>query len=480
MNAPALGVSGANMAYPLPVNVEAEQAVLGAILMNNDAYARVSPFLDPMHFTEPFHRTAYEVIGKLIDDGTAATPVTLKTYLGEHELVPGGITVPQYLARLAVEATTVINCETYGQMIVDIYARREMMTLASDLQSVAANIPPGSKPSELIDHVSEQLHTLREHTNYRDDTVTNLATMGELLERAYLVRSGEQVVGMKSGLVDLDYRLGGGLQEGRLYVVAGRPGAGKTVLAIAMAHGLMMNGTGVGIFSLEIDRRETMARFAACEMARKTPTDYRDILLGSDLSDAQIEAMRDVADVLRPLPFEVDTTPGLTMAQIEAKTKRMAARMERKGQRLGVVIIDYLQLLKLTSRYEGNMVAELGEAVMMAKNMAKRLGVAVILLSQLNRSVESRENKRPSMADLRGSGNIEEHADVVALLHRPAYYDRNDPTCQMGGDNYHAAQDRLFDLNVIVDKNRLGEPGTTVLYCNVGRCSVQNHARSQQ
>jgi replicative DNA helicase len=292
-----------------PVNIAAEQAVLGAILMNNEAFGRVSRFLEARHFCEDLHRRIYEVAGKLIEDGKVASPVTLKTFLGDHDL--GGITVTQYLARLCSEAVTVLNCGDYAATLVDLFCQREIMMVAEDMSSLAACLPVGIRPSAVIDEISERLHKLREETATDEVSVSVADTMDELIERAVAASEGRHVPGMLTGLTDVDRTIGGGLRPGRLVVLAGRPGAGKTVLLTAIARRAAQKGAGVAIFSLEIDRDENLARMAANALAHKNHApDYRDILTQA-LDAGQIEDLRVARDWLAKLPLELDCTGGI-------------------------------------------------------------------------------------------------------------------------------------------------------------------------
>jgi replicative DNA helicase len=461
----------------LPVNIEAEQAFLGAALVNNDVLALVSGFLEPRHFSEALHARIYSIMLELAGNGQRATVVTVKTFLAEV-ILPHNVTVQAYLARLSAEATTIINAPDYAGVIVDLWQRREIIRLAQDAAEAARCAEISSGPVDILDDLDASLIDLR--NSGRQSSVERSTLAGgadDLLADIETVRRGDAPPVPTSGFADINRAIGGGLRPGRLVVVAGRPGMGKSVLMCAMARRAARKGFGVDIYSLEIDRRELTARLMANALAPSVdPIDYRDLLIGN-VGDAILPRLRELRDQFAELPMSIDATPGLKISQIESRAKRTAMRLERAGKRLDVVFIDYLGLVGASERYKGRKVDEMGEVVLGAKNMAKRLGVCVVMLAQLNRGVESRDCKRPLMSDLRDSGNIEEHADAVGLLYRPAYYDAKDPRMTRDADFMVAAAERHSVLEVIFDKNRLGPTGKVVLYCDVARSFVDNGER---
>lgn len=462
-----------------PANVEAEQAVLGAVMVNNDAWQAIGASLKAEHFTEEIHRRIWEVSSKLIGEGRLATPTTLRTFLGEHDL--GGITVPAYLARLAGEATTIINAKDYARLIVELAARRSVIAAAQEVVEVAQDAPVDHPVQRIIEDGIGSLRAIADlYTEPGHDESVD-TTFGQLIEAAQDRLTGNAVAVPSTGFVDIDRTLAGGLLPGRLIVLAGRPGMGKTVVMAAIARRAASKGAGVGVFSLEIDRKELTARLVANALASSEhPMDYRDILNGA-LSEETIERLCHTRERMRGLPLEVCEQAGLTMAQIETRALQMNRRLMRRGRKLDVLMIDYLQLVQVTDRYRGELVQELGEVALAAKNLSKRLGVCVVLLSQLNREVERRDNKRPVMSDLRGSGNIEEHSDAVGLLFRPEYYDNNDPKVIAYDDVACAtAAGRRNLLEIHWAKNRLGPTDITLLFCDVARSQIDNHSRTRE
>ncbi len=409
-----------------PHNVEAEQALLGAILVNNDAFDRVSDFLRPEHFAEEIHRRIFEVASALVRGGKIATPITLKTFLGDHDL--GGITVPHYLARLAAEATTIINAADYGRMIYDLAVRRGLITIGEEIVNVAFDAPVDHSPREQIEAAERHLYAIAETGRTEggfQSFSTALTTAIDVAAKAY-ERDGK-LSGISTGMVDLDKSLGG-LQKSDLVVLAGRPAMGKTALAtniafnIARAHRAetrpdgsleTVNGGIVGFFSLEMSAEQLATRIIAEQSG--VPS-YK--IRRGDVTDDDFHRVTEAARQMQHVPFFIDQTGGISIAQLTARARRL-----KRQRGLDVLVIDYLQLLS-GSRSGGqtNRVQELTEITTGLKALAKELAVPVIALSQLSRQVENRDDKRPQLSDLRESGSIEQDADVVMFVYREEYY----------------------------------------------------------
>lgn len=467
-------------AQPLPHNIEAEQALLGAILINNEAYGVVCGLVDPGDFYEPVHVEIFRVIGATIAEGKLATPVTLKSSLPNADIA--GVPLHQYLARLCAEATTIINARDYGVLIRDLAMARGIIAAADQLRDLAAS---RDTPAEAIAAALAEIDDMRCGERGAHGESGSIADMvRRFLTDAEAARAGgrDEVV-MSTGLTDLDRALKGGYRSGRLIVGAGRPGMGKTALALSSTRrGVRVSQRadppcGAAFFSLEIDRNEILARMTADELFHaRAPLAYGDIV-ANNLRDEEWARVRRASEGLNELPIYIDARGGIGMVEIAAKARVVAGRFAKQGVRLGLVVIDYLGLIRKTDRYRGKRVHEIGEIALGAKQLAKELSTCVLLLQQLNRDVEktSNDNKRPTMANLRDSGEVEEHADVVALFYRPAYYDQRDPRRDAGDlDFTHAAEARRNDLDVILDKNRLGPTVTVRLFCSMPSSSVDN------
>ncbi|WP_441235586.1 replicative DNA helicase [Bradyrhizobium sp. 930_D9_N1_4] len=409
-----------------PHNIEAEQSLLGAILVNNDAFYRVSDFLEPKHYFEPLHQTIYETASSLIRMGKIATPVTLKTFLPADTDV-GGMTIGQYLARLAAEATTIINAQDYGRTVYDLALRRDLIGIGEDMVNVAYDAPVDFAPRAQIEDAERRLYELAESGRYDggfQKFSQALAIAVDLAAKAFQ-RDG-RLSGISTGMRDLDTKMGG-LQHSDLIIVAGRPGMGKTSLATNIAYNVAQayvpelqadgtmkaaNGGVIGFFSCEMSADQLATRI----VAERTGIPSSHIRRGG-ISEGDFEKIREVSIELQSLPFYVDATGGLSIAQLMARARRLK---RQKG--LDLLVIDYIQLLSGSGKRSDNRVQEITEITTSLKALAKELNVPVIALSQLSRQVESRDDKRPQLSDLRESGSIEQDADVVLFVYREEYY----------------------------------------------------------
>jgi replicative DNA helicase len=454
-----------------PHNIEAEQSLLGAILVNNDAFYRVSDFLEPKHFFEPIHQTIFETASSLIRMGKVATPVTLKTFLpADTDL--GGVTIGQYLARLAAEATTIINAQDYGRTIYELSLRRDLIRIGEDMVNVAFDAPVDFAPRNQIEDAERRLYELAESGRYDGgfQKFSQALTVAVDMAAKAFQRDGK-LSGIATGLRDLDTKMGG-LQPSDLIIVAGRPGMGKTSLATNIAYNVAkahraeiqadgtqksVNGGIVGFFSCEMSAEQLATRI----IAERTGIPSSSIRRGG-ISENDFEKIRDYSIELQSLPFYVDETGGLSIAQLAARARRL-----KRQRGLDLIVVDYIQLLQGSNKRSDNRVQEVTEITTSLKALAKELNVPIIALSQLSRQVESRDDKRPQLSDLRESGSIEQDADVVMFVFREEYYlAMKQPT--PGTEDHikwQADMERVSGrAEVIIGKQRHGPTGSVELH----------------
>ena len=394
-----------------PHNIDAEQALLGAILVNNDAYDRVSDFLRPEHFSEELHRRIYGVCSQLIRAGKLATVVTLKTFL-EPEIkdiqLPAGVTAQAYLARLAAEATTIINAEDYGRTVHDLAMRRELIVIGEDVVNTAYDSPIDSSPRQQIEEAERKLYAVAETGRYDGgfQRFSDALTVAIDMANSAYMRDGH-LSGMATGLIDLDEKMGG-LQKSDLIIVAGRPGMGKTALATNIAFNIAkayqfevepdgshktINGGIVGFFSLEMSAEQLATRVIAEQSG--VPS-YK--IRRGDINEDDFHRITDAAREMQSIPFFIDQSGGISIAQLTARARRL-----KRQRGLDLLVVDYLQLLAGSRARSENRVQELTEITTGLKALAKELNVPIMALSQLSRQVENRDDKRPQLSDLRES-----------------------------------------------------------------------------
>ena len=453
-----------------PHNIEVEQALLGAILVNNDAFYRVSDFLKPEHFFEPIHRETYKVASDMIRAAKTANPVTIKTFLPAEDKI-GDMTIGQYLARLAAEATTIINAEDYGRSIYDLATRRNLITIGEDMVNIAFDAPVDTSPIVQIEDAERRLFELAE-TGSSDAGFHNFGqAMNVALDMAAAAyqRDGG-LSGIATKIQSLDSRMGG-LQPSDLVIVAGRPGMGKTSLATNIAFNIAhdyesdvaadgtqsaLEGGVVGFFSLEMSAEQLATRIVS-EQAEISSSKIR----RGEITEADFSKLTICASEMQKIPLYIDETGGISIAQLAARARRLK---RQKG--LDVLIVDYIQLMQGSKRNDGNRVQEVTEITTGLKALAKELNIPVIALSQLSRQVESRDNKRPQLSDLRESGSIEQDADVVLFVYREEYYLQNAEPNE-GTEEWFKWDEKLREAHgkaeVIIAKQRHGPTGTAKL-----------------
>jgi len=470
---------GGGLYREAPGNVEAEQALLGAILVNNEAYYRVSDFLKPGHLHEPLHRKIFEVAGDIIRMGKTATPVTIKTFLPADEKV-GEMTVAQYLARLATEAVTIINAEEYGRAIYDLALRRSLITIGEDMVNIAYDAPLDMPPQNQIEDAERRLFELAETGRYDggfqafNDAVAQAIDMAG----AAFQRDGG-LSGISTGITQLDNRMGG-LQPSDLIIIAGRPGMGKTSLGTNIAYNIAKayqpevqadgstkaaNGGVVGFYSLEMSSEQLATRI----ISEQTEISSSKIRRG-EITEADFELLVGCSQEMQKIPFFIDQTGGISIAQLAARARRL-----KRQRGLDLLVVDYIQLMTGSKKAGDNRVQEITEITTGLKALGKELNVPVVALSQLSRQVENRDDKRPQLSDLRESGSIEQDADVVLFVYREEYYVKNTeprrtPEETAGGiknEEYLRWEEKMAKVrgmaDVIIAKQRHGPTGTVTL-----------------
>lgn len=453
----------------LPHNIEAEQQLLGAILTNNDVYDRIASLVKAEHFYDPVHQRIFEKAAARIQKNALASPVTLKPFFEDDEGLKelGG---PAYLVRLAGSAISAFAARDYAQMIYDLAVRRELIALGRDISAKAAKVDVVSEPREQIIEAEQKLYKLGEQGVAERGFVSFLKAVTEAVNvaNAAYQRDGG-LAGISTGLVDLDKKLGG-LHPSDLLILAGRPSMGKTSLATNIAFNVAkayrrgrlpdgsegaVEGGVVGFFSLEMSSEQLAARILS--EASEVPSEQ---IRRGDMTEQEFRRFVEAAKALESCPLYIDDTPALPISQVAARARRL-----KRTHGLDVLMVDYLQLLKGSSKE--NRVQEVSEITQGLKAIAKELNIPVIALSQLSRQVESRDDKRPQLSDLRESGSIEQDADVVMFVFREEYYKEREKPADHELDKMAQWQAVMENVHgkaeVIIGKQRHGPIGTVEL-----------------
>ena len=456
-----------------PQNCEAEQALLGAILVNNVAFEKSSDVVEPAHFYDPVHGRIYAAISTLINRGQIADPKTLRAVF-ENDPALTSLGGAQYLANLAASVITIINAEDYARLIHDLYLRRQLIILGEDTVNEAYRHDLEKSAAHQIEATEQRLFELAKTGELDRGFVKlnkSLAESIRMAEEAH--KRDSHVTGVTTGLRDLDRKLGG-LQKSDLVILAGRPSMGKTALATNIAFNAARafndtdgkEGSPVAFFSLEMSSEQLATRLLG--EYSNIPSDK--IRRGEFKTD-DFAKFLEASKVLSRAPLYIDDTPGLSVGSLRTR----ARRLKRLVPNLGLIVIDYLQLLHGGARREENRVQEVSEITRGLKALAKELDLPVLALSQLSRAVEMREDKKPQLADLRESGSIEQDADVVMFVYREEYYHtRSEPTrrADEGEDKYNTRHQRWQErgeevrniAEVLIAKQRHGPIGTVELH----------------
>jgi replicative DNA helicase len=453
----------------LPYDVDIEQALLGAILVDNYSLERVSNLLKPEHFYDPLHQRLYEAIDRMWSKGHAVTPLTLKATM-EQDAGLAEVGGQAYLVSLARAAPAIPNVKDYARILADLAMRRELIRLGEDIVNTAYEAPMDASPAEQIEEAEKALYRVAERSRFGEGPVGFDAALSEAVRLAeQALARGGHISGVPSGFTDLDSLLGG-LHASDLIIIAGRPGMGKTSLATNMAfHAARLwakdkedqaepkRGAPVLLFSLEMAASQLSARI----LSEQTEIEMRKIRTGR-FSDPEWERFVHTAQVLGDLPLYIDDTGGISIAQIAARARRL-----KREKHIGLIVIDYLQLVEPSSRRFENRVQEISDVTKGLKALAKELSVPVVALSQLSRGVDNRDDKRPILSDLRESGSIEQDSDVVMFVYREEYYLKSrEPDA---GTSDHAdwleKMERVHNrAEILVEKHRHGPTNKIELF----------------
>ena len=493
----------------LPQNVEAEQAVLGAVLINNESLNQIADFLREEHFFEPVHQRIYAAITRFQDRGLIASPVTLKNQFDQDEALTelGGAS---YLATLAGLAGGIIDVRDHASIVYSLAVSRQLITIGGDMVNEAYKSGGEERASEQVERAEQRLFNLASQGN-SDAAFKNIKwALAEAIEMADIAsRRKGAISGIATKFLDLDDMLGG-LHNSDLLILAARPSMGKTALALNLAmnaaevlqaeyeekeaagelstDGLNMPGS-VGFVSLEMSAEQLTTRMLAMETALNASDIRRGKLHKEDFSK-----LVQGSSNLHRLPIYMDDTPAQTIAAIRTRARRL-----KRKHNLALLVIDYLQLLRgTTAQSQSNRVQEIAEITMGLKAIAKELNIPVLALSQLSRQVETRESKRPQLSDLRESGSIEQDADVVMFIYREAYYlERSmpprpeDPTSESytadmaiweewmmkHGERYESVKNRT---EIIIAKHRNGPVGNIQLVFDGNTTKFTNASRTYE
>ena len=442
----------------LPNNIEAEQSVIGSILLNNEIFDEINLLITNKNFYDPMHQKIYMAIEKLIYGGMLANPITLKNYFENEK---DELNVPNYLVKITKFSTSSRQAIEYSKLIYDLYVKRELIKISENIIHTAKLNDLDNDGKSIIENFEKSLFDLAEKGSFSSSLVKFDEAMKMTIEMASSAYKNEEgIVGVPTGLTDLDYRLGG-LHKSDLLIIAGRPSMGKTALAtnIAFNAAKKIQNDGrkstIAFFSLEMSSEQLSTRILA-EQSRIKSNDIRTGKISEEQFDKFIETSKNISE----LPLYIDETPAISIAALSNRARRI-----KRLYGLDMVVVDYIQLMKASNFREGR-VQEISEITQGLKALAKELSVPVLALSQLSRAVEHRDDKKPQLSDLRESGSIEQDADVVMFVYREAYYLQGKEP-RIATVEHAEWQAKMNDIShlaeIIIGKQRHGPTGNVML-----------------
>ena len=442
----------------LPNNIEAEQSVIGSILLNNEIFDEINMLLNSKNFYDPMHQKIFNAIEKLIYTGMLANPITLKNYFENEK---DELNVPDYLVKITKFSSSSRQAIEYSKLIYDLYVKRELIKISENIIDSAKLNDLDQDGKTIIENFEKSLFDLAEKGSFSSSLVKFDEAMKMTIEMASnAYKSEEGIVGVPTGLTDIDDRLGG-LHKSDLIIIAGRPSMGKTALATNIAFNaarkIQDDGkkSSIAFFSLEMSSEQLSTRILA-EQSRIKSNDIRRGKISEDQFDKFIETSKNISE----LPLYIDETPAISIAALSNRARRI-----KRLHGLDMVVVDYIQLMRASNFKEGR-VQEISEITQGLKALAKELSVPVLALSQLSRAVESRDIKKPQLSDLRESGSIEQDADVVMFVYREAYYlEKMEPrAATVEHAEWQAKMNEVSNLaEIIIGKQRHGPTGNIML-----------------
>ncbi len=443
----------------LPNNIEAEQSVIGSILVNNEIFDEINTIISNINFYDPLHQRIFEAVESLIYKGMLANPITLKNYFQDEK---DDLNVPEYLVKITKFSTSTRQAIEYSKIIYDMFVRRELIKISEQTIDSAKLNDLETNGQTIIENSERLLFDLAEKGSFNSSLLKFDEAMKQTIEMASAAYKNEEgIVGVPTGLKDLDDRLGG-LHQSDLVIIAGRPSMGKTSLAtnIAFNAAKKLQDSGkkstIAFFSLEMSSEQLSTRILA-EQARIRSNDIRRGKISEEQFDKFLETSKNISE----LPLYIDETPAISIAAMSNRARRI-----KRLFGLDMMIVDYIQLMRGTSFNKDGRVQEISQITQGLKAIAKELSIPVLALSQLSRQVEQRDNHKPQLSDLRESGSIEQDADVVMFVYREGYYlQRKEPReATVEHAEWQAKMNEVAHIaEIIIGKQRHGPIGKVTL-----------------